>query len=57
MGKNSFYDDEKLNLFCQELARLILGEDDFDVACGRMCVLDETVHSAWELYVSENGGE
>jgi len=44
-----FYDDEEFCRFCQELARLILCEDDPVRRSNKVAVLDEVVHSSAEL--------
>jgi len=44
-----FYDDEEFCRFCQELARLILCEDDPVRRSNKVAVLDEVVHSVDEL--------
>jgi len=48
-----YYDDEEFNKTCQELARLILGEDEPIRCSNKMAVLDEVLHSAYELKQKE----
>lgn len=46
---SDFYEDEEFCRTCQELARLILGEDDPVKRVGKVAVLDEVLHSSDEL--------
>ena len=49
-------EDDEFNLFCQELARLILGEDDLVRRSNMVAVLDEVLHSVDEIEQDVFGG-